>query len=947
MNNMVLDAVNPLERVRLSSQLAASVGSLKAVTSPLERVRATSQVADLIRKLGGGQQTANPQTTNPALAFPLTEASSSYSGISHSGNSRAKSDAEAYEKAISDAVADASPFVETESQRVAMATEESAYRTDYLAQYRQLMNVRAGTYSGHIAGRSGLNTKQADSRNSALDKAMARFYGWTEAQGSRIKDAVLRARSPEQLAVAQAAKDAELSAKDEQRAKVTQKNIDFMVKLLTFKAGDDLKLGSSIIKKVSKDREGNPSKLTYVMVDGSTPFDDKIDLVSVLYKGDKEALRRDAEAARALISGPTPEPAHPDNGRAPVGGMNGMNGEFYKGGTFLPNTTMPKQGAAPGGKGTSGRGFLIEPGVFGHPPEPGAKAILNSYQQFIAVDNGVASVTERPDVAIASFVNDDVTEGRAFLRAAVEAYNNGMRWFVPGDIEVTDTHRETPALEIVEHVTKGGKGKTIRGIVRTELTYAEAKAIDEYTFKKDGGWFIREKHLAGYVAPEGVERPAPTPKVELTPEQQAQAEADRLADEQLREQKRRQEVGQKLRAAGASVVEKAEEELGRDRNTNTARRASMASSITERHEAARATGLTMQNLAAAIESGEAQHLAGITSRAAVESLQESLRAAMYEAERGMGSSYSEQMARKGRGPEASDIQYAKFPMPMWGSAGTSLSKVLDAIKGKKGSVELAKKMRFSPGPDAEMIRELKAMIGDKETSYQVGWWNLEQVAKVARLQRAGISNTEGLKAALTEYLQFRAGARAEDPIKKAERAIIGQKVGIDFFPTPMATASRMADLAGISKGDRVLEPSAGNGNLADAAKAAGGTVDVIEISSQLRDILTAKGYNVVAFDFDSFEPEEKYDAILMNPPFSNRQDAAHIQRAFGMLKAGGRLAAIAGEGVFFGSDAKAVQFRDWLDSHGADVEKLGQGTFNDKTLLAQTGANARLIVIQK
>lgn len=373
----------------------------------------------------------------------------------------------------------------------------------------------------------------------------------------------------------------------------------------------------------------------------------------------------------------------------------------------------------------------------------------------------------------------------------------------------------------------------------------------------------------------------------------------------------------------------------------------MASSITERHEAARATGLTMQNLAAAIESGEAQHLAGITSRAAVESLQESLRAAMYEAERGMGSSYSEQMARKGRGPEASDIQYAKFPMPMWGSAGTSLSKVLDAIKGKKGSVELAKKMRFSPGPDAEMIRELKAMIGDKETSYQVGWWNLEQVAKVARLQRAGISNTEGLKAALTEYLQFRAGARAEDPIKKAERAIIGQKVGIDFFPTPMATASRMADLAGISKGDRVLEPSAGNGNLADAAKAAGGTVDVIEISSQLRDILTAKGYNVVAFDFDSFEPEEKYDAILMNPPFSNRQDAAHIQRAFGMLKAGGRLAAIAGEGVFFGSDAKAVQFRDWLDSHGADVEKLGQGTFNDKTLLAQTGANARLIVIQK
>lgn len=46
---------------------------------------------------------------------------------------------------------------------------------------------------------------------------------------------------------------------------------------------------------------------------------------------------------------------------------------------------------------------------------------------------------------------------------------------------------------IVEYTTK--KGKVIRGVVRTDLSYAEAKAIDEFTFKKDGGWFIREKHL--------------------------------------------------------------------------------------------------------------------------------------------------------------------------------------------------------------------------------------------------------------------------------------------------------------------------------------------------------------------------------------------------------------------------------------------------------------------
>ena len=47
-------------------------------------------------------------------------------------------------------------------------------------------------------------------------------------------------------------------------------------------------------------------------------------------------------------------------------------------------------------------------------------------------------------------------------------------------------------VNIIEHKT--GKGKTLRGVVRNDLTVNEAKAIDPYTFKKDGGYFIREKH---------------------------------------------------------------------------------------------------------------------------------------------------------------------------------------------------------------------------------------------------------------------------------------------------------------------------------------------------------------------------------------------------------------------------------------------------------------------
>lgn len=77
-----------------------------------------------------------------------------------------------------------------------------------------------------------------------------------------------------------------------------------------------------------------------------------------------------------------------------------------------------------------------------------------------------------------------------------------------------------PATEgaIVEHVT--GRGKTLRGVVRTDLTQEQAKAIDEYTFKKGDGWFIREKYLENQApaltskAPEATKNiaPAPAPK---------------------------------------------------------------------------------------------------------------------------------------------------------------------------------------------------------------------------------------------------------------------------------------------------------------------------------------------------------------------------------------------------------------------------------------------------
>ena len=68
---------------------------------------------------------------------------------------------------------------------------------------------------------------------------------------------------------------------------------------------------------------------------------------------------------------------------------------------------------------------------------------------------------------------------------------------------------------IVEHVT--GRGKTLRGVVRTDLTKEQAQAIDEYTFKKDDGWFIREKYLENQAPALNSKAPAATKNVAQPP----------------------------------------------------------------------------------------------------------------------------------------------------------------------------------------------------------------------------------------------------------------------------------------------------------------------------------------------------------------------------------------------------------------------------------------------
>lgn len=167
-----------------------------------------------------------------------------------------------------------------------------------------------------------------------------------------------------------------------------------------------------------------------------------------------------------------------------------------------------------------------------------------------------------------------------------------------------------------------------------------------------------------------------------------------------------------------------------------------------------------------------------------------------------------------------------------------------------------------------------------------------------------------------------------------------------YFPTPPAIVERMLDCVAIGSGSTVLEPSAGSGNIADAARAAGADVSCVELSPRLVQLLEAKGHNVRQANFmDLAAPGDGdgFDAVMMNPPFERGQDVEHVRHAFGFLKPGGQLVAIMSPSAFFSHTAKHIAFRDWFEALGGQRFDLPAGAFKE----SGTGVATVLITIEK
>lgn len=169
-----------------------------------------------------------------------------------------------------------------------------------------------------------------------------------------------------------------------------------------------------------------------------------------------------------------------------------------------------------------------------------------------------------------------------------------------------------------------------------------------------------------------------------------------------------------------------------------------------------------------------------------------------------------------------------------------------------------------------------------------------------------------------------------------------------YFPTPKWLVEEMVAQAEIHAHHKVLEPSAGQGAIADELSLYTGSrasIDVCEILHDNAIILQEKGYNFLGYDFltQPFGPLQ-YNRIVMNPPFLGLLWADHILRAYELLdEDDGRLVAIAPAGIMFRTDRKSNEIRTLVEMTGLEVQEHPENTFKE----VGTGVRTVTIVIDR
>jgi protein-L-isoaspartate O-methyltransferase len=191
---------------------------------------------------------------------------------------------------------------------------------------------------------------------------------------------------------------------------------------------------------------------------------------------------------------------------------------------------------------------------------------------------------------------------------------------------------------------------------------------------------------------------------------------------------------------------------------------------------------------------------------------------------------------------------------------------------------------------------------------------------------------------------------ASDPEEALDNAILTGEVTPPskngYFPTPKAIVMKMCDLADITPGQDVLEPSAGQGAISTELYHRGAKVFACELLEANRKVLLEDGMPPITLfsepDFMQLETHLKFDRVVMNPPFEKRQDIKHVLRAFQFLEPGGKLVSVMSSGIKFREDRMGQDFRNFVEEHDGQIIDLPEGSFKE----SGTGVNTVIVTIE-
>jgi len=224
-----------------------------------------------------------------------------------------------------------------------------------------------------------------------------------------------------------------------------------------------------------------------------------------------------------------------------------------------------------------------------------------------------------------------------------------------------------------------------------------------------------------------------------------------------------------------------------------------------------------------------------------------------------------------------------------------LHNFLDGRWGKEALVDMCRAMLQVTG-EPSLKDEERSVINDG--SYQHQDFELERLGLSVKIFGNGNAHVHFSPRALNTvnlalhefYGEVLADETGEKPDKKKASTDVSKD--LQFYPTPRKVIDRILSSINIQNGDKVLEPSCGDGAILDALRENGVVCRGIEYDTGRAMQARAKGHPVLIANFLECEPAHHCDYVIMNPPFVGKHYIKHVEHAMKFLKAGGTLITI-------------------------------------------------------